>query len=104
MKTEEERIVRNGYLVLPKKFAANSFIFTLVKRSGNVAIYQKDKPEYKCGFEVIKINTHNGYEIAGNKIEPSEVYPSSEQWGTLGFTYTDIKDAEKRFNILNKSK
>lgn len=100
MKTEEIREIKNGYLVIPKTFKANGFIFTLLSRKGNIAIYKKDKPEYPCGFEVILIKRHDGYEIAGNKVEPSEVYPSSEQWGSLGFTYTELDKAEKKFKEL----
>jgi hypothetical protein len=33
-------------------------------------------------------------------IEPSETYPSTSEWGTKGFTYKTIEEAELKYKEL----
>lgn len=91
---------------LKKEFTKWQFTFREIKREGDVAIYEQTKTSTGefCSYEVIKINKHDGYEIAGNKIEPAEMYPSNELWGTYGFTLPTIKKAEEKFQELKKKK
>lgn len=56
------------------------------------------------GYEVFEVTRHNGYEIAGNKIEPSEVYPNDEQFGVSAFFCKDLKNAELRLQQLKDMK
>lgn len=95
---------------LPDTFTAKGFIHRLLKRAGNIAIFERFKtnPD-KAHFEVIRIQTHDGRSIAGKFFPASEFYPSTSQWGTHGFTYTPeqsggrekaIQDAENRFSKL----
>ena len=74
---------------LSPSFAKNGFTFQQVERRGNLAVFRKEKKGKCVSFETIKINRHDGYKIAGKEIPPGECYPSSEQWGTHGFTFTD---------------
>ena len=72
----------------------------MVGRDGDVAIYKKqlDEPDTEAfNYEVIAIKRHNGYEIAGVKMPPAEMYPSDGQWGDWGHTCTSREDADKRF-------
>lgn len=88
---------------LEKTFAKKRFIYTQYKRVGNKAIYTQKRDDKECKqvrYEVIIIKSHDGYEIAGNKIPAGEVYPSSTQWGTLGWTFLDLPDAENKFKKL----
>jgi hypothetical protein len=85
---------------LATEFKKSGFDFKQVRRLGDVAIYSKRKGSADLGFEVIKISHHNGYTIAGNFIPPSETYPSSEQWGTNGFTCDDEQSAIARADKL----
>jgi hypothetical protein len=86
---------------LPTQFIKSGFRFEQVKRIGNHAIYRKQhKFETVQTFEVIRIKSHNGYEIAGNHIEAAECYPSNEEWGVGGWTYLNLEKAEERFNSL----
>lgn len=91
---------------LPLEISKKGFVYTQVKRIKDVAIYkQKNVDDYLKGewFEVIKIKSHDGMTLGGNYIPPSEMYPSSTQWGVLGFTYQNLKEAEDKFKIiLNK--
>ena len=72
----------------------------MVGRDGDVAIYKKqlDEPDSEAyNYEVIAIKRHNGYEIAGIKMPPAEMYPSNTQWGDWAYTCTSREDADKRF-------
>jgi hypothetical protein len=89
--------------ILEESFTSKGFKFQQIKRHGDVAIYKKklDDPESDSShYEVIAIKKHNGYEIAGVKVPPSEMYPSDSQWGDWAFTCTSIEDANKRFDYL----
>lgn len=99
MKTDLPREIKNGYLVLPTKFSEKGFTYTQIKRKGNKAIYEQNLRGSKS-FEVIFINRHEKYEIAGNEIPASETYPSSSSWGTYGWTYMSLDEAIKKYNNL----
>jgi hypothetical protein len=91
MKKIEKTIVKKG------------FKYTQIKRDGSKAIFlqeRDDKDSVLKKYEVIVIKTHDGYEIGGNKIPPSEIYPSSTQWGTLGWTFDSLHDAETKYKSL----
>jgi hypothetical protein len=91
--------------ILEESFTSKGFKFQQVKRHGDVAIYKKQFDDPESGnnhYEVIAIKRHNGYEIAGVKVLPSEMYPSDSQWGDWAFTCNTIEDANKRFDYLQK--
>jgi len=102
---------------LNKQFTSRGFEHKQITRNGDKAIYERnligsDRKHYEVikiqshngyeiagkHYEVIKIQSHNGYEIAGKHYEPSEFYPSSSSWGALGFTYNTLKEAKEKFN------
>ena len=87
---------------LETEFKKFGFIYRQIKRSGNVAIFEQVKDDRILAYEVVVIRAHEGYEIAGNKMEPSEFMPRSEDWGTFGWTLTNESDAHKRFNEVLK--
>lgn len=88
---------------IDKNFTYKNFDYKQLFREGKIAIYeQKLKDGVKCNYEVVVIEEHNGYEIAGNKFPPAEMYPSSNQWGVKGFTFTDYDDALIKFKKLKK--
>jgi hypothetical protein len=92
--------------VLEKKFTNKNFSYKQIVREGNVAIYEQkliDTEPTSSRYEVIVIRSHNGYEINGNKIAPSEMYPSANQWGQLGWTCVNLPDAQKRFKKVKNS-
>ena len=91
--------------ILEESFTSKGFKLQQVKRDGDVAIYKKqlDDPESENHhYEVIAIKRHNGYEIAGVKMPPAEMYPSDSQWGDWAYTCNTIEDATKRFNELQE--
>ena len=87
--------------ILEKEFKSKGFNFTQVVRMGDKAIYQKQALAGKAkSIEVIIIKSHNGYELSGTYIAPAEVYPSTSQWGQLGWTYTRMEDAMQKYKSL----
>lgn len=73
------------------------FEYRAILRKGMHAVYaqwqqRKDGDEYKdeklVAYEAFRIQSHNGYELAGTWIEPAESMPSASAWGIHGFTYS----------------
>lgn len=88
---------------LPVEFDRKGWHFKQLKREGMIAIYLRTKPGITSqieSYEVIKIRRHNGYVVAGNRIEAAETYPSSCHWGEHGWTYRSFEEALVRFNSL----
>ena len=84
---------------LEKEFVRSGFYHKLVKRVGNVAIYQRGKLDSDDShFEVIKISKHNGYKMGGAYIDAAETYPGASLWGLQGWTCTDMERAEEYFS------
>ena len=91
--------------ILEESFTSKGFKLQQVKRDGDIAIYKKQLDDPECEnyhYEVIAIKRHNGYEIAGVKMPPAEMYPSDSQWGDWAFTCTTIEDANRRFGELQE--
>jgi len=88
--------------ILPTKIHKYGYCFTQINRINNIAIYKQTKSSFKHfkAWEVIKIKSHDGYELVGIPFEPAEMYPRSNRWGTDGWTYTVYEDALKKFNQL----
>lgn len=85
----------------------NGFRLTQLYREGDFAIFHKvgvanniRPKDVDVGFEVVVVARHDGYMLGGVKIEPAETYPCSSQWGTMGWTYRTLMEAEKRFGKL----
>lgn len=70
---------------IPTEFSYNGFNYKQIRREGDVAVYQQilgKNPSY----EVIIVQKHNGYTINGVTYPPAEFYPSTNDWGTKGWT------------------
>jgi hypothetical protein len=89
---------------LDKTFTSNGFEFKQIHREDMFAIYERKYIDSKADahYEAIKIQSHNGMEIAGNKIPPSEYYPSSNSWGRHGYTCISRENAYKRLDRMMK--
>jgi len=88
---------------LEKEFESAGFKYKQIHREDMYAIYERQhiSSENKH-YEAIRIQSHNGYEIAGNKIPPGECYPTSNSWGTAGFTCINKESAYKRLDKMIK--
>jgi len=83
---------RHSYKPLPTHFRRDGFNYRQIVREGYVAVYEQTwngclKP--RICYEVIRIRRRDGFQIGDKFVEPHEVYPNSEAWGTDGFTFTD---------------
>ena len=98
---------------LSKEFEKLGFSHRQVKRFGDFAIYARRRMKGREAehFEVIKIGGHDGYTIKDKatakdvEVPPSETYPSSEAWGSAGWTFLSLPEAEAKFQeLLNARK
>ncbi len=94
---------------VPKSFEDTDFHRTQIQRNDMVAIYKQEPLQFTYGpyYEVVIISLHERCEIKGpkgkiNVIEAGEHYPGNSLWGQRGWTYTNLKEAEIKFNKLVK--
>ena len=87
---------------LPDSFMKYGYAFKLVQRCQNKAIYAEYIGNHLFAYEVIKIRVHPArYNAFFNRHEPeTEIYPSSEQWGNMGWTCITWKRALERYESL----
>jgi hypothetical protein len=85
-------------------FQSGGFIHELVIRNEYAAIVKRTRAKQAgyqvppLHYEVIKIRQHDGWTLPGGKIiEPGEMYPRSEKWGTSGWTYKNMDDAKRKY-------
>jgi hypothetical protein len=101
--TAEGGSKKSHYKRLPKQFRRDEFDFRQIAREGDAAIYEQTWsgcPNPSISYEVIRIRRREGFQIGGRFIEPSEVYPNSESWGTDGFTVTDKEAAFRKLREI----
>lgn len=90
------------YKTIPTSFKKKGFTYNQLKREGKKAIYQQTRDGSSLSnYEVVKIGRHNGYNMGGSYIEPSETYPGSSLWGITAWTCCSIDEALKRYNQLD---
>lgn len=89
---------------LPVTFTKKKFLHKQIKREGEFAIYERQKEGQSKHYEVVIIRSHNGYELAGNKFPPAEMYPSDSQWGVFGWTRPTLEKAEEKFKEIYESR
>lgn len=87
---------------LPTVFKKNDFDHLLIKRDGDFAIFWRKAPHHQdAHYEVIVVQQKPARTFPnGDSVPERECYPSSEQWGTAGWTYNSLADAEVRFRKL----
>jgi hypothetical protein len=87
---------------LATEISAQGRTYKQVKRCGQVVLYELSVKGELRGFEVIVIQIHAAGERFGKWYPTRESMPSSESWGTSGFSYLacDRDGAERRFAEL----
>jgi len=65
-------------------------------------MYRQTSSAGRAWFEVVIVQHHDGREVFGAFIEPAEYYPPTSQWGTLGWTFTEVdrEGADRMFDQL----
>jgi hypothetical protein len=91
---------------LPASFRSGGFDFRLVKRTGDIALFEKRKPTHtRSFFEVVIVQKRKEATFPSGRVTPAhEAMPASEQWGSAGWSYSDLEGAEKRFKSLVESR
>ena len=92
------------YKPLATQFRHDGFDYRQIAREGDVALYEqkwRGCPDPNVCFEVVRIRRRDGFQIGSTFVEPAEVYPRSEAWGTDGFTLTDKDAAFKKFQQMS---
>jgi hypothetical protein len=89
---------------LPKEFRRDGFNYRQIYREGDFAIYRQTWKgnDHSAAFEVVRIKQRQGFEIGGRFIPPAEVYPRSEQWGELGWTFCNKEAAFAKLREICK--
>lgn len=84
---------------IPQTFRRWGYTGQILKREGNVVLAEKHNditPDHKY-YEVMVLQVHNGFEIAGKIVPPSEYLPHGEQWGQAGWSCQDLTHANEVF-------
>jgi hypothetical protein len=93
----------HSYKPLPKEFRRDGFDYRQIAREGNAAIYEQHWTgcaEPSVCYEVIRVRHREGFQIGGRFVPPAEVYPRSEQWGELGWTFCNKNAAFTKLREL----
>ena len=89
--------------ILPNSWSRNGFSHKIVTREGNVAIVQRQHRDVsRPHWEVVRIRVKPERLLHGRRVEEGEAYPSPEDWGTYGWTYTTLEEAQAKFAELTK--
>jgi hypothetical protein len=80
-------------------FTRNRFHHALVRRSGRLCLVARTNlATGSVHWEVVHLRRRQAETVpSGNQIPPHDAYPHTESWGTNGWTYTTLPDAEERF-------
>ena len=85
---------------MPTGFKKYGDTFNLTKRDGDVCLYTRSRDGDKDVYEVVIVQkTKKDMYIKGRLVANAgdERMPSSEMWGTKGWTYQNLDQAELRF-------
>lgn len=97
---------------LPESFEKKGFLHKQEYRHENVAVYKRWKPDWKPHWETILVRVAPASKFTVDEVkngqvrtrtierEEGEVYPSSEQWGTFGWTYGSFEDARAKAETI----
>ena len=85
---------------LETNFKKNGFDYELVKRNNVSAIFAQKSEGRVIAYETIRIKIWPDRKLNNRTLECGEYYPSTGSWGTDGFTYHFLHQAEKRFEKI----
>jgi len=89
---------------LPETFTRGDYHYRMVERTDKTAIFEQLFEGTHVAFEAILIKKEKERNIMGKKYPPAEVFPSTEKWGTYGFTTHTLENARARAAQLEGSK
>ncbi len=93
------------YKPLAKEIKKKGMFYKEHYREKDFAIYLVGNSNSAfLGYEAFEVLKHDGYTIAGNKVEAAEMFPSDEAFGVSAFFVKDLKSAELRLQQLKDLK
>lgn len=91
---------------LPEKYSKNGYDYVVFDRDDDTAIAEQWEVEigepHIVAYEVFEIEKRSEWTAFGKTYPAKEGVPSSEQWGNLGFTCSNLENAQKRREFLRK--
>jgi len=89
--------------VIQSKFFRSGHDHEVLERSGNVLLVRRQHRTVSVPhWEVVRIRVSPAKLVFGVPRPECEVYPSSEDWGKRGWTYTTLEDAQAKFAELTQ--
>ena len=85
-----------AFLPLPDFYRKNSYDFFLVKREGDVAIFEQKDNDKLIAYEVFEIRKQKAAEFGNVKYEAKEKCPGNEEWGINAYTVHTYEAALER--------
>ena len=90
--------------VLPVRLQKFGWHLRQEGRHGDLAIYRRwklyDGKEGAVHYEVIRIVHQQARETATVSYQAKEVYPTSKSWGTRGWTFKTLPEAQAKMQSL----
>jgi len=87
--------------VIASEFIKSGFAHKVLERRGMVLLVERQHRDVSAPhWEVVKIRVSPAKLVHGVPLPESEVYPSSERWGTDGWTYSTLEAARAKFDSL----
>lgn len=85
------------------EFTKAGFAHRVLERKGNILLVQRQHHDVSTPhWEVVKIRVRPERLLGGRLVEGGEAYPAPEEWGTYGWTYSDLESAKAKFNALTQ--
>jgi uncharacterized protein YbdZ (MbtH family) len=79
-------------------FRRGGFDHKLIEQIGRVRLVERSKNGRQPHFEVVVMQQHAARQWPDGHLTPAGWhYPSTEQWGEAGWTYTDLAEARHRY-------
>lgn len=87
--------------LLRTQFTESGFVFKQLDRDVDFALYEKRRLKYTAiTYEVIRIRHRPAEKVFDVQYPLREVYPANETWGTDGWSFTELSDAQRRYASL----
>jgi hypothetical protein len=84
-------------------FTSGGYRHELIEQSGPVCLVRRSKGDRQEHFEVVVLRWGREHTWPDGRITSAGWrYPSSEQWGAYGWTYTDARMARKHYTEAQK--
>lgn len=88
----------------PEMFTKGQRTFTQLKRVGRVALFQLAEQGWsQPHHEVVILTEAPAGTVFGTEVVARERYPSNEDFGSLGWSFRSLAEAEAKFQTLVES-